>query len=377
MPEVRPFPFDRLPRIPRADAISLRRAARRLPLGAVLRAAESAHSWLGAPLAIEALPLERCPRGELALCLGDPLCAAILEPASPIGARVALEIEPRLASILIDRVLGGSGDDAPLAPGALGDVERGVLAYAVARLLAHTQGALRVVSIVTTPAAFVHALGEGDALCWPARASVGDAAGIVRAWIPGGTLDRAEPSPIPAPHAASLAALEVEVTLECGRGSLPARELVGLAPGDVVVLDEVRARRVEGVLRGEVRARIARGRASWACAVEGADLIVRAIEPGGASSSGMSASEEARMDDGTQGTEALLRAAGDAPVDVVVELARVALPLGELAALRPGEVLITGRSLGERVTLRVGERILAQGELVDVEGEIGVRILSI
>jgi len=83
------------------------------------------------------------------------------------------------------------------------------------------------------------------------------------------------------------------------------------------------------------------------------------------------------MDDGTQGTEALLRAAGDAPVDVVVELARVALPLGELAALRPGEVLVTGRSLGERVTLRVGERILAQGELVDVDGEIGVRILSI
>lgn len=83
------------------------------------------------------------------------------------------------------------------------------------------------------------------------------------------------------------------------------------------------------------------------------------------------------MDEETRRTEAMLRAAGDAPVDVVVEVARIAMPLGELAALRPGEVLVTGRALGERVTLRVGERTIALGELVDVDGEIGVRILSV
>lgn len=83
------------------------------------------------------------------------------------------------------------------------------------------------------------------------------------------------------------------------------------------------------------------------------------------------------MDDEKQRTDALLRAAGDAPIDVVVELARVTMPLAELAALRPGEVLATGRALGERVTLRAGDRTIALGELVDVDGEIGVRILSL
>ena len=83
------------------------------------------------------------------------------------------------------------------------------------------------------------------------------------------------------------------------------------------------------------------------------------------------------MEDEKQRAEALVRAAGDAPIDLVVELARIRIPLAELAALRPGEVLATGRALGERVTLRAGDRAIALGELVEIEGEIGVRVLSL
>lgn len=73
----------------------------------------------------------------------------------------------------------------------------------------------------------------------------------------------------------------------------------------------------------------------------------------------------------------LLETAGDVPVELVVELARFELPLAELAGLAPGEVLATGRALGERVLLRAGERVVAVGELVEVEGEIGVRVLRV
>jgi flagellar motor switch/type III secretory pathway protein FliN len=72
-----------------------------------------------------------------------------------------------------------------------------------------------------------------------------------------------------------------------------------------------------------------------------------------------------------------LRAAADAPIELCIELARFTLPLGELSALRAGEVLSTGRAIGELVTLSAGGRVFARGELCEVDGEIGVRIAEL
>ena len=60
-----------------------------------------------------------------------------------------------------------------------------------------------------------------------------------------------------------------------------------------------------------------------------------------------------------------------------VELARVDLPLSEIARLEPGAALPLGIDRRGLVTLRVGERAVARGELVDVDGAVGVRILSL
>ncbi len=65
------------------------------------------------------------------------------------------------------------------------------------------------------------------------------------------------------------------------------------------------------------------------------------------------------------------------PVLLEVELARVMLPLAELARLEPGAVLPLAIDRRGLVTLRLGEREIARGELVDVEGTVGVRILSV
>ena len=64
----------------------------------------------------------------------------------------------------------------------------------------------------------------------------------------------------------------------------------------------------------------------------------------------------------------------DVPVQVSVEVGTVTLRAREWAAVRPGDVLTTGRRIAERVVLRVGGVAVASGELVDVEGELGVRI---
>jgi type III secretion protein Q len=64
------------------------------------------------------------------------------------------------------------------------------------------------------------------------------------------------------------------------------------------------------------------------------------------------------------------------PVTLEVELARVPLTLADLARLEPGSTLPLCLDQRGLVTLRLGERALARGELVDVDGAVGVRILS-
>jgi flagellar motor switch/type III secretory pathway protein FliN len=64
----------------------------------------------------------------------------------------------------------------------------------------------------------------------------------------------------------------------------------------------------------------------------------------------------------------------DAPLVVRVELGAVTLTAREWASLGVGDVIALGRRVSEPVVLRVAGVEVAQGELVDVEGELGVRI---
>lgn len=65
------------------------------------------------------------------------------------------------------------------------------------------------------------------------------------------------------------------------------------------------------------------------------------------------------------------------PVDVEIELTRVMVPLSELAALKPGALLPLHISANEPVLLRVGDRAVARAELVEIEGEVGARVLAL
>jgi len=65
----------------------------------------------------------------------------------------------------------------------------------------------------------------------------------------------------------------------------------------------------------------------------------------------------------------------DAAVVVRVEIGAVEMKAREWAALSPGDVVTLGRKLGEPAILRVGGVEVARGELVQVDGEYGVRIL--
>jgi flagellar motor switch/type III secretory pathway protein FliN len=48
----------------------------------------------------------------------------------------------------------------------------------------------------------------------------------------------------------------------------------------------------------------------------------------------------------------------------------------EWAALTSGDVVSLGRRVGEAVVLRVGGVPVARGDLVEIDGEVGVRIVE-
>ena len=88
------------------------------------------------------------------------------------------------------------------------------------------------------------------------------------------------------------------------------------------------------------------------------------------------AEEEVSVDDADNLVEAepLL---GDIPVAVVIELGRVQLSADEVIRLRPGQLLELGRAPTDPVDLVVNGRLLAKGELVEIEGALGVKILNL
>ncbi len=66
----------------------------------------------------------------------------------------------------------------------------------------------------------------------------------------------------------------------------------------------------------------------------------------------------------------------NAPVVVRVEIGACELSAREWASLRKGDVLPLSQRVGDPVSLRASGVEIARGELVQIEGELGVRILS-
>lgn len=76
-------------------------------------------------------------------------------------------------------------------------------------------------------------------------------------------------------------------------------------------------------------------------------------------------------------TGELTETVADVPVTLKVEVARLTLSMKELAGLRSGQVLLSGAQIGNEVVLRAGDRAVAAGELVNVEGELAVRLTRV
>jgi type III secretion system YscQ/HrcQ family protein len=70
-------------------------------------------------------------------------------------------------------------------------------------------------------------------------------------------------------------------------------------------------------------------------------------------------------------------AALDVPVTLTVELGRVNLTLAQLAELKPGDVVELGRHSRAPVELTSNGRLVARGELVSIDADLGVRVINV
>ena len=74
------------------------------------------------------------------------------------------------------------------------------------------------------------------------------------------------------------------------------------------------------------------------------------------------------------GADQLLR---ELPVEIICELGRVKMSGRELLELEPGAVVPVARPLAGPIDLTIGGRVVARGELVDIEGDLGVRVTEV
>jgi flagellar motor switch protein FliN/FliY len=72
-----------------------------------------------------------------------------------------------------------------------------------------------------------------------------------------------------------------------------------------------------------------------------------------------------------------LRRVIDVPVELAVEIGRTTMTIGETLSLAPGSIVSLNRLAGEPVDLLVNGKVIAQGEVVVIDEEFGMRITDI
>lgn len=297
---------------------------------------------------------------EHAVAFASPGCYAWLE-VGPGAAPWLLDIDLRLALALGAMLSGAPAVATPLLR-ELSPVERAAIGYLCLRALDRCAGpetSARLLGIFAAPPA---SASDMPFVRVDARLSAGEVHGRIALLVPRAAL--ASSTEVGARNATlpgHLAGARCELGVELGHAVLLGADLAALAVGDVVVCGRPE--------HGEALLRFAGARRGFAVTLEhhsaSTALHLAAL---------VHAPEVPTMSEPALTGAALL---ADASLPATVELGRITLPAEELAALKAGDTLLLGRTLSQPLDLVVGGKVLARGELVDVEGELGFRVTSL
>ena len=283
--------------------------------------------------------------------------------------RGRLSLAQPFAARLVDAALGGRGVFS--AARALGPAERGVLVALLAPLL--------------------DAIGWSTDLAPAPESSVGMSSHAIAVDVEGPFgagvlwLDlRANSSEIArAPGSASggwrerASLLPIEARLEIAATHLRASELTRLALGDALVFDGVEFVAFAPETDWVAQLTIGGHAAPLRIDPHGALVLTgdfQLTDAGDGRKVGVVKEGKEDAMDVTGPTQMAPAALAAAPIELVAELARITLRGEELLGLAPGVVLTVTADRSRAVSLRAGGEIWAEGELVNVDGELGVRV---
>ena len=365
---VRPFPFYRLPRIARNQVEVGRHFRSRLPLG-VSSAFRDIEAGLGGAIAFRLAECFVAHARDL-----ESLLAGVVVRLATAGDRWALVIIDRvLAVALADRALGIDRVTSPElpAPRAPTLAETGVIELLV-QLLVEEQP-VRVVGVVE-PDALLGLMGTlaDDALVHVLEARVDSpvGSGSARLIVPDEMALAAPAARSPSStlrRAHRLEPFTASLSLELARVQLAGARISSLEIGDVLAFDTP-APNVEQAVPAQLRV----GRGAIGGELRGDALYI--ISPFRLYDvADMTQEHTPRLSD-EAAADQLLR---ELNVEIVCELGRVSMSGRELVELEPGAVVQIARPLSGPIDLTVGGRLVARGELVDVEGDLGVRLTEI
>ena len=253
-----------------------------------------------------------------------------------LGEHGVLEVDARLAARCVDLLAGAAAEGMTATALAPTPIE---LAMAELLALVAMDAAIGDAALAALGPQLVRETRRelGACLAVEVAVNVGAVCGCVRLAIPAAVIGRLS-SPTRPELPPTAAALRVPASLRQGHAAIAEAELRALAPGDVVLLASD-SHRDELVLPGGFTLLGVRDAASFVV-------------------------EETRMNQWTASFPLLLS----------VEVARVEVSLGELSRLEPGGILPLHAPREGTVVLRAGERPVARGRLVEVDGALGISI---
>jgi hypothetical protein len=345
-----PFPWASLERLSRS---AVRRAREARPIVERAVRLDRLGPALAELLSAEVILVMRELRAAGLQRTSDDVCVEIGD------ATLVVRLDAELATVAVARLLGRA---APItSPGApLGPVLGGAVTALVIEA-ARRSGAAEALHVAKNPP--------------PAGAPVlrAEATLLLDGRPYGLTVDVAlSPSPSrafePRPSLETVGDLPVALPLVTSLASAHPDEIATLAVGDAWMPSDGWWIDASGAGRGALAGPLAERGLGVDLATDGTIVLRDRVVPLSADTGDAMSSQ--RDDVIRARDEAVL----DTPVVVRVEVGAVSMTAREWAALRPGDVIETGQRINEPVVLRVGGRELARGELVEIEGELGVRI---
>jgi flagellar motor switch protein FliM len=327
-------------------------------------------------------------------------CFAIVG-AQPSAQKIIVDMDAGLCALAIDRILGGAGDAARMQR-PWTDVETGILSFVLLQLIAQVQAGMhsgrelsltldRVVTSLDTVAEIVDQASGYHQLGY--RLDLGGRIGYGRILIPDGLVsERFSATPkTPTPTAQELVGMRRN--LLCLRDAavqfraivthldLSLDDIANVEVGDIIVLEEHRLKKTPDGIEGEVYLKLGSAKHAHLVArlnyeTSGTHLeIIDMVSTAHLEEEPMAEGDNApETQDNLAETEGLLR---DVDASVAVELGRIRMSTAQVIRLKKGQMLRLARSPNDPVDLVVNGKLFAKGELIEVDGELGVRLTQL